>query len=104
MFVFLPSLPGMQIVSVLQQITSHHLWDGWQCGIFFYIYLVNGMFTEKKKIHKMRFCLQLNVLNVSQNKKNSAIYTYYHEFTQVHAYSAKLFLYKCNQTLFFERF
>jgi len=32
MFVCLPSLPGMQIVSVLQQIKSDHLWAGWQCG------------------------------------------------------------------------
>jgi len=28
MFVFLPSLLGMQIVSVLQQVTSDHLWAG----------------------------------------------------------------------------
>jgi hypothetical protein len=31
-YVFLPSLPGRQIVSVLQQIRSDHLWAGWQCG------------------------------------------------------------------------
>jgi hypothetical protein len=32
------------------------------------------------------------------------MYTYCREFTQVHLYGAKLFLYKCNQTLFFDIF